>query len=115
MADHGSILGQIDTASAAKNPIRVLADILKDPELGPDDKRMVVEIWQKRFFHRRIMAYLALSTMIASLGLLFVGIFFVENFGDMLSQASTLITWMEGFLAGIVATYYGMSALKPAS
>lgn len=110
-----TILEQIDTASAAKNPIRVLADILKDPELKTDDKRIIVDIWQRRFFHRRIMAYLALSGLLMSLVLLFVGVFFVENFGAMLSEATTLITWLEGFLAGIVATYYGMSALKPAS
>ena len=115
MGDQGSILSQIDTASAGKSPIRVLADILKDPDLSSDEKRIVVEIWQKRFFHRRIMAYLALSAMLVSLGLLFAGVFLVEDFGEMLAEASTLITWMEGFLAGIVATYYGMSALKPAS
>ena len=115
MADQQSILSQIDTASAAKNPIRVLADILKDKELSDDDKRIIVDIWKRRFFHRRIMAYLALSAMLASLVMLFVGVFFVPDFGNMLSEASTLITWMEGFLAGIVATYYGMSAMKPAS
>ena len=53
--------------------------------------------------------------MLASLALLFVGVFFVPDFGNMLSEASTLITWMERFLAGIVATYYGMSAMKAAS
>lgn len=53
--------------------------------------------------------------MVLSLAVLFLGALFVTNFGSMLSEVSTLITWIEGFLAGIVAAYYGMSALRPAS
>ena len=115
MADSGNLLSQIDTASAAKNPLKALADILKDKDLSGDDKRVLVEIWRRRFFHRRVMAYMALSAMVLSLAVLFLGALFVTNFGSMLSEVSTLITWIEGFLAGIVAAYYGMSALRPAS
>lgn len=105
MADSGNILSQVDAASAAKNPLRALADILKDADLTADDKRVLVEIWRRRFFHRRVMAYVALSAMVLSLAVLFLGTFFVANFGSMLSEVSTLITWIEGFLAGIVAAY----------
>lgn len=115
MADSGNILSQVDAASAAKNPLRVLAEILKDKDLTGDDKRVLVEIWRRRFFHRRVMAYVALSAIVLSLVVLFLGAFLVADFGSMLSEVSTLITWIEGFLAGIVAAYYGMSALRPAS
>ena len=63
----GSILSQLDTASANKNPLRMLADILKDSVLTVDDKRIIVDLWQTRFKHRRRMAYISLSALVALL------------------------------------------------
>ena len=34
MPESGNLLSQIDTASAAKNPLKALADILKDKDLS---------------------------------------------------------------------------------
>ena len=42
MPESGNLLSQIDTASAAKNPLKALADILKDKDLSPDDKRVLL-------------------------------------------------------------------------
>ena len=106
-----------DPASdSAKDPLTTIAGILKDTDLSDEHKKALIRFSQQRFRHRRIMAYLALWTIVGSLGALLLGVFFVSDFGAALQGGvGTLITWIEGFLAAIVAAYYGISAWRPTS
>ena len=128
MTDQASIFpGKADAApEAGKDPIRVMIEITENKNLSDADKSALIKCAQARFRNRRRMAYVSLYTIIASLVLLFAAAFF-DGFGacpagqtcdgilKSIENSQTLITWIEGFLATIVAAYFGVSAWRPAS
>jgi hypothetical protein len=111
---------------ASKDPLVVLKDILKDKDIDEDGKSWLLEYSVTRFKNRRRMAYLALSAILVSLAFLLLSsiidgqstcIVTNECTGVLknLREVQGLLEWMEGFLAAIVATYYGMSSFRPSS
>ncbi len=113
---------------AARDPLSKMIGIAKDDTLSDTDKRELISYAQRKFVNRRRMAYIALMTIVASLFLVFAAAF-IDGFtscsggGDCtktgilaaLGENKTLVIWTEGFLASIVAAYYGISAWRPAS
>ena len=106
---------------AGKDPLRVLADLATATDLSDDDKSALIAFGMNRFRHRRTMAYIALFAVLGSMALTFLGAFVdgvtgktcvIDSLGD---DASSLIIWVDGFLATIVAAYYGVSAWRPSS
>jgi len=103
-----------------------MIEIAAHPTLSNEDKSKLICIAQERFKNRRKMAYIALITLVASLALLFLAAFIdglstcpanetCEGILKPIEDNQTLIIWIEGFLASIVAAYYGVSAWRPAS
>lgn len=113
----GSIFSQLDMASANRNPLRMLADILKDSALTVEDKRIIVDLWKARFEHRRRMAYISLGALLA----LLVVALCVVLFPSLATARSNLvemrdhIVWLASFFMAIVLAYFGVSGFKPAS
>jgi len=110
----------------AKDPIIVLKGILADKELNANEKEWLLNYSVTRFQNRRTMAYWALGAILASLAfLLFASLY--DGIGTCeasdpcvgiltsLGQIQGLLEWIEGFLAAIVATYYGVSSFRPSS
>lgn len=90
--------------SSSQDPIKALAEILKDEGLTAEDKQLLYKHTTTRFRHRRIMAYIALISMI---GFGIIDAFFAGDGFD--------VGWVNSTLAAIVFAYYGMSAWKPNS
>ena len=119
-----------DNVSAApessRDPLSKMVEIAKDGNLSDADKSQLIAYAQKKFVNRRRMAYIALTAIVTSLVLIFL-FAFVDGFNECvkaerctgilgaISKNQTLIAWIEGFLASIVAAYYGVSAWRPAS
>ncbi len=109
----------------SKDPIIVLKGILADKELNANEKEWLLNYSVTRFQNRRTMAYWALGAILASLAfLLFASLY--DGIGTCeaapcvgiltsLGQIQGLLEWIEGFLAAIVATYYGVSSFRPSS
>ena len=94
-----------DKASGANDdPVRALAEILKDEKFTAEDKQLLFDMARTRFKNRRIMAYISLFGILG-----FALLSAIPNFD--IDQ----INWVYATLAGIVATYYGMSAFRPSS
>ena len=114
------------TAEAGKDPISIMVKIAENDKLSDADKSALIKYAQKRFTNRRRMAYIALNAIIISLVLLFLAAF-IDGLNcpvgkpceggilKSLESSQTLFVWIEGFLATIVAAYYGVSAWRPAS
>ena len=113
----GSILSQLDMASANRNPLRMLADILKDGSLTIDDKRIIVDLWKARFHHRRRMAYISLGALLALLAatLCVVLIPWLATAKTNLMEMRDHVVWLGSFFMAIVLAYFGISGFKPAS
>ncbi len=113
----GSILSQLDMASANRNPLRMLADILKDSALTVEDKRIIVELWKARFHHRRRIAYISLGALLVLLAAtLCVVLFSWPDSGKCnLAEMGDHVVWLGSFFMAIVLAYFGISGLKPAS
>jgi hypothetical protein len=118
--DNSLIPVSIESKSeSARDPLRIMIEIAKDDRLSPEDKKRLIMYSQNRFTNRRKMAYMALYGILASLGFLLLATIvdgisstaILESIGDNKS----LFAWIEGFLAAIVAAYYGVSAWRPAS
>lgn len=118
--DNSVIPVSIETKSeSSRDPLSIMIEIAKDDRLSPEDKKRLIMYSQNRFTNRRKMAYLALYGILASLGFLLLATIvdgissstILESIGDNKS----LFAWIEGFLAAIVAAYYGVSAWRPAS
>ena len=58
-------------ADSARDPLKVLAEIFADKDISPGHKDALFLLAQRRFRHRRRMAYIALISIVASLALLF--------------------------------------------
>ena len=89
---------------ANDDPVRALAEILKDEKFTAEDKQLLFDMARTRFKNRRIMAYISLFGILG-----FALLSAIPNFD--IDQ----INWVYATLAGIVATYYGMSAFRPSS
>ena len=112
--------GNAGVPDAARDPVKVVADVVANPDLSDDDKIEIISLANKRFRHRRRMAYIALGAIIASLIAVFIAAF-IDGAGEnskileSLAEAGALLAWIEAFLASIVAAYFGVSAWRPAS
>ena len=103
---------------ASKDPLRIMIEILENEILSDEDKRRLLIYSQARFTNRRRMAYLALYAIILSLAFLLLATF-IDGMSsttilESIGENQQLFAWIEGFLAAIVAAYYGVSAWKPA-
>lgn len=111
---------------SSKDPIKIMVEIAENEKLSDTDKRALIQYAQSRFTNRRRMAYIALYSLVFSLLMVFAAIF-IDGFRTCpvgqtcvgllksLESNKTLIIWIEGFLASIVAAYYGVSAWRPSS
>ena len=88
---------------SSRSPIRLMADILRDSALTPEDKQLLYDLAKTRFRHRRRMAYIALA------GILLFSLL------SVLREPSPDVTWINTTLAAIVVAYYGASAARPGS
>ncbi|MCL2916052.1 hypothetical protein L2725_20125 [Shewanella corallii] len=110
---------KIETTDAARDPLRIMIEIVKDPDISPADKTALIQYSQERFKNRRKMAYMSLYTIIGSLIFMLIAAV-VDDFANTsilteIHENATIIGWIEGFLTAIVAAYYGVSAWRPAS
>ena len=108
---------------AGRAPSRMLAEILRDPDLTKEDKQFLYEFMRNRFWHRRVIAYVAL------VGILAFSAFAVGSpwlpppvVCEGTAAAVTCptpespdVTWINTTLAAIVLAYYGASAARPGS
>lgn len=106
-------------SDSSKDPIRIMIEIAENENLSQQDKDILIAHSQHRFTNRRKMAYLSLHAIIGSLVLLFLALFIdgisKSEILQSLEESKSLFIWIEGFLAAIVAAYYGVTAWKPAS
>ena len=109
------------TSTASHDPLARMIQIAKDDELSSEDKQALITFSRDRFKNRRIMAYISLWTIVASLAFLF-GASLLDGIGDNptrilegISQNQGLIGTILGFFTAIVAAYYGVSSLRPSS
>jgi hypothetical protein len=120
------LLAGYKTPESSKDPIGILKDIFKDKDIDGEGKQWLLQYSATRFKNRRIMAYMALSAILLTLVfLLVVAIIDSQSACVMnetcqgalvqLSEVEGLLSWIAGFLATIVATYYGMSSFRPSS
>lgn len=113
------IFGQSTTAS--HDPLKRMIEIAKDPNLAPEDKSILIQFCRNRFKNRRIMAYIALLTIVVSLAFMLIASIFdgastnPTKILKAISDNQGLIGAMEGFLTAIVAAYYGVSTWRPSS
>lgn len=127
MNDQPSVVPtQVKTGpDAGKDPLTKMVEIAKDEALSDADKAALIAYSRQRFTNRRRMAYMALSALIASLVFIFIAALVdglscppgqtCQGILGSIENSQTLIAWIEGFLAAIVAAYYGVSAWRPAS
>lgn len=124
--------------TSSHDPLRVLMEIAKDPDLSDAEKQTLIQMDRQRFTNRRRMAYWALFAIIGTLVFLLGAAIYdalpdemlacataakatgtaLPNCGSILkslTEAQTLLSWIMGFLASIVAAYYGFSSLRPSS
>ena len=110
----------------SKDPLRILQEIAGDKDIDTEAKTWLFNYAVTRFKNRRKMAYLSLIAILASLVFLILGavhdglskcVIDKSCVGILtsLSEVEGLFVWIEGFLAAIVATYYGVSSFRPSS
>lgn len=113
-AQGGGVIGGSQQPASGQDPIKVMMEIAKDPDLAAADKTQLIEFARNRFRHRRLIAYTALWALLVSLGVL-LGMAIAGGEGlDQIKDSSLLIS-IEAFLTAIVGAYYGVSAWRPAS
>ena len=117
--------GNIGTPpESGRDPMRIMIEIAENEKLRDADKAALIHHAQTRFRNRRRIAYIALSGIIISLTILFIAAF-IDRFSTCspgqeyllksINGSQSIFIWIEGFLAAIVAAYYGISAWRPAS
>ena len=79
-----------------------MAEILRDEKLTAEDKQLLYRLAKTRFWHRRMMAYIAL-----------VGMLGVSGASLFMPEAD--VAWINSTLAAVVVSYYGASAVRPGS
>ena len=108
---------------SSRAPSRMLAEILKDPDLTEEDKQFLYEFMRNRFWHRRVIAYVALVGIVAFSAFamyspwLPLPVICAETAGATTcpSPPAPDVTWINTTLAAIVLAYYGASAVRPGS
>ena len=106
-------------SDAARDPIKTMVEIAKDPALSPEDKTKLIELAKQRFSNRRRMAYISLWTVVATLA--YVGIVSAVDgiagttVSTALADNQTLVSFALAFLTALVVAYYGMSTWRPSS
>ena len=116
-------MNQNAPTEASKDPLNILKEIAKDKEIDPKTKEWLFNYAVTRFTNRRKMAYLSLITIVVFLGFLVLaslydGVFVTKAGEGILAsvkEVESLLIWIGGFLASIVATYYGASSFRPSS
>ena len=93
----------VDDSESSRSPVQVLADILGREDLTREDKDLIFKFASTRFKHRRRMAYISLFSLIGF------------SAYKVLIDPEADLAWINGTLAGIIAVYYGASALRPGS
>ena len=99
---------------SGQDPLRVMIEIVNDPNLAAEDKTQLIEFAKNRFRHRRRMAYTALWALILSLPALFIMFLLSPDEFEKIANSALVIS-IEVFLTTIVGAYYGVSAWRPAS
>ncbi|MCK5099765.1 MAG: hypothetical protein KAR45_16765 [Desulfobacteraceae bacterium] len=110
-------------SEAAKDPLKILTEIAKDKDIEAETKEWLLNYSVTRFNNRRKMAYLSLITIIAFVGFLALAAVYdglisanaSEGILANVKKVESLFIWIGGFLASIVATYYGVSSFRPSS
>ena len=117
----------------------LLSEILKDEKLTAGDKQRLYDVAERRFWHRRLMAYIALAGIIVFSAAVVVvplipqscvctasssnGEAVPDELGTGEQQQACEcpapeapdVTWINTTLAAIVVAYYGAAAIKPSS
>ena len=110
---------QASVSDAARDPIKTMVEIAKDPDLSAEDKTKLIATARQRFYNRRRMAYISLWTIVATL--IYIGaVTLVDGIAGTtisttLANNETLISFTLAFLTALVAAYYGMSTWRPSS
>jgi hypothetical protein len=104
---------------AGRDPLIIMIEIAENQNLSDQDKTALILYSKERFKNRRLMAYVALYSLVAALGFLFLAAFIDGLSNSTILESikgnQTLFSWLGGFLTTIVAAYYGVSAWRPAS
>ena len=108
------VIAGAEKPPSSHDPIKVMTEIAKDPDLALADKTQLIEFAKNRFRHRRIMAYAALCSILVSLVIL-LGLAICGGEGLAAAKDSSLLISIEAFLTAIVGAYYGVSAWRPSS
>ena len=110
----------------------LLSELLKDEKLTVGDKQRLYDVAERRFWHRRLMAYIALAGILVFSAAVVVVPLIPQSCactasssnGEALQQQQACecpareapdVTWINTTLAVIVAAYYGAAAIKPSS
>ena len=113
------LFGVSEPPESSRDPLLTLREIAKDKDLDAEAQAWLFEYSLTRFNNRRKMAYMALWTLIGLVVFLALGTFidgiFDTDILDSIQQVQDILIWAAGFLASIVATYFGMSSLRPSS
>lgn len=111
---------------ASQDPLTSLMKIAKDKDIDPEVRQWLFDYAVTRFKNRRQMAFIALLTIIAMLFFLGFGALYdglSECVASMkctgilasMQKIEDVLVWGMGFLASIVAAYYGVSSFRPSS
>jgi len=111
---------------ASQNPLTSLRAIAKDKDIDPEIRQWLFDYAVTRFSNRRKMAYLALLTIIGIVIFLGFGAIYdgmsecvvAKTCNGILAsvkEVDSVLVWVVGFLASIVAAYYGVSSFRPSS
>ena len=113
------IFGQSTPPESTRSPLITLKEILADDKIDDESKKWLLEYSVTRFNNRRKMAYISLWTLILMVAFIGLAAIFDGTFGTQvlskLASIQTFLSWAAGFLASIVAAYYGMSSFRPSS
>ena len=108
------VIAGAEKPASSEDPIRLMAEIAKDPNLAAADKTQLIEFAKNRFRHRRIMAYTALWAILISLAIM-MGLAMAGGGALAAIKDSSVLISIEAFLTAIVGAYYGVSAWRPSS
>ncbi len=115
------------SSQVARDPLNQLVAIAKDDQIDDQTRQWLLNYAVNRFRNRRRMAYISLGAMLAFFAFLAIASFFdcstatgadkgqCVNVMTNLQHVEGLIIWINGFLATIVATYFGMASFRPSS
>lgn len=119
-------LGNNTPPDSSQNPLNSLREIAKDKDIDPEIRKWLFDYAVTRFTNRRKMAYLALLTIIGIVIFLGFGAIYdgmsecvmAKTCNGILASVKavdSILIWVVGFLASIVAAYYGVSSFRPSS